>query len=112
MNDNWEQSFQLQPPKHDTVEKKNFMAVISDGKGDDIIFQFFKVKIQDFDGLLAEVIEDHFGSTNSFALEYVQELDMYGLLAKDIKSNALFNKKFHIDSFLDILDSTISELKK
>ena len=112
MSQQWDNSFALQAPEHETVEKDHFTCIVVDGKGDDLIFQFFNVKIDDFEEVIAEVIEEHFGNTNGFAIEYVSELKMYGLLYKDAKDTPLFSRDFHVHAFLDILDSTITELQK
>ena len=103
---------QLMAPNNETVNKDNFTCTVIDGKGYDNIFQFFEVKIEDFDDLIAEVIEDHFGNTEPFAIEYVPELSMYGLLAKDQRDGPMYNSDFHIHTFLDLLDKTITEMLK
>tara|TARA_Y100001972_G_C7469764_1_gene239262 strand:+ start:244 stop:582 length:339 start_codon:yes stop_codon:yes gene_type:complete len=101
----------LQIPNNETIDKDNFTCTVVDGKGTDNIFQFFNVKIDDFDEVLAETIEDHFGNTEGYALEFVSEMSMYGLLAKNQRDNPLFNKEFYVDQFLDLLDKTITELQ-
>lgn len=111
-NTDWQELFQLQVPEHETIDKDNFSCIVVNGKGNDLIFQFFSIKDPDFDETVAEVIEDHFGNTEAFAIEYVREMDMYGLLAKDIKDNPLFSKEFHVYQFLDLLSKTITELQK
>lgn len=106
------QQIKLTIPEHQEYDRNSFSCLVVDGKRNDLIFQFFKVKTADFSDIIAEVIEDHFGDTNKFAIEYVREMDMFGLLAKDIKDNPLFSKEFHIVRFLDLLDKTITELQK
>lgn len=105
-------SHKLEIPRHEEIQRDNFQCIVVDGKGDDLIFQFFEVTIKPFSDIVAEVIEDHFGSTDKFAIEYVAELKMYGLLAKDLKSNPLFSKETHIVKFLDLVDKTITEYLK
>lgn len=100
--------FQLAMPEHEEITHNNFTCIVVDGKGSDLIFQFFSVKVQDFENIIAEVIEDHFGSTDNFAIEYVTELSMFGLLYKDAKAHPLFSKEFHIYKFLSLLDDTIT----
>jgi hypothetical protein len=102
----------LEAPEHEDIECTNFKCIVVDGKGFDVIFQFFNLKFQDFRDLAAEAVESHFGSTNGFAIEFVEELKMYGLLAKDLKENPLFNKEFHIYDFVDLLDKTLTEVQK
>ena len=112
MTPDWNQNFSLRIPDNEDIEKSNFSCIVVDGKGYDTIFQFFNVKSSDFDEVIAEVIEDHFGDTEGFAIEYVDEMDMFGLLAKDLKDNPMFSRDFHIYDFLDLLDSTITELNE
>ena len=112
MNQNWEEFFSLQTPEHEDVKKDNFECIVVDGKGTDLIFQMFSLKVDEVEELVAEVIEDHFGDTENFAIEFVPEMGMYGLLYKNAKDNPLFSKDFHVYEFLDILDKTITELQK
>ena len=105
-------SHKLEAPKHEDIKRDNFQCIVVDGKGDDLIFQFFSIKISSFNALIAEIIEDHFGSTDGFAIEYVPEMGMYGLLAKDLKSNPLFSKEAHVIRFLDLVDKTVTEYLK
>lgn len=109
---NWDSLFSLQTPEHEDLTYDNFQCIVVDGKGADLIFQFFAVKVDDFDEIAAEVIDDHFGDTAGFAIEYVPEMGMYGLLYKDAKDNPLFSKEFHVYDFLDMLSKTITELQK
>ena len=112
MNQDWESQFHLQTPEHEEIDLANFNCIVVDGKGHDLIFQIFEVKIDDFEELIAEVIEEHFGATEGFAIEYVPEMSMYGLLYKDARTDALFNKEFHVYEFLDLVSNTITELQK
>ena len=111
MTPDWSTGFSLAAPENETVAKDNFNCLVVAGKGLDNIFQFFEVKIDDFEELIAEVIEDHFGDTEGFAIEYVPELKMYGLLAKDQRDNPMYSRDFHIYDFLDLLSNTITELQ-
>ena len=106
------QKISLSVPENKEYKRDNFTCLVVAGKGTDLIFQFFDVKYKDFPQVTAEVIEDHFGDTNNFAIEYVREMDMFGLLAKNIKDNPLFSEEFHVIRFLDLLSKTITELKK
>ena len=112
MTPDWNEKFTLTAPENETIDMKNFSCMVVHGKGLDNIFQFFRVKFPEFDELVAEVIEEHFGDTDLFAIEYVGELDMFGLLAKDQRDNPLYSKDFHVYGFLDLLDSTIDQLKQ
>lgn len=106
------EGLKLVAPENEEIFKDSFMCIAKDGKGLDNIFQFFSIKVKDFPQILAEVIEDYFGDTSKYALEYVPELKMYGLLAKDQRDNPLYSKKFHIHGFLTFLDNTIKEIQK
>jgi len=106
----WNSLFELQTPEHEDLDYDNFNCLVVDGKGDDIIFQFFKVQVDEFEEITAEVIEEHYGDTDGFAIEFVPELKMYGLLYKDAKSNPLFSKEFHVYDFLELLSNTITEI--
>lgn len=108
----WGSLFSLQTPQHEDISTDNFECIVVDGKGDDIIFQFFGIKTEEFDEIIAEVIEEYFGTTEGFAIEYIPEMSMYGLLYKDAKANPLFSKEFHVHDFLDLLSNTITELQK
>lgn len=111
MTPDWNEKFSLSAPENETVDLDNFSCIVVHGKGMDNIFQFFKVKFDDFEELIAEVIEEHFGDTESYAIEYVDELNMFGLLAKDQRDNPLYSKDFHVYGFLELLDNTIEQLK-
>jgi len=80
-------------------------------KGDDIIYQFFKVKHPDFRSLLAEIIESHFGSTNTFAAASVPELKSLGVIAKGVLASPLFNFSHYTSEFLSLVDSCLEESK-
>ena len=110
--EHWGQKLQIEIPAYDEIEKDVFNCIVVEGKDLDLIFQFFSVKCEDFEETIAEVIEDHFGNTEDFAIEFVTELDMFGLLAKNIKDNPLFSKEFHVHAFLDLLAKTITELQE
>ena len=107
----WDSLFSLHTPEHEDLSFDNFNCIVVDGKGTDIIFQFFNTETKDFEEICAEVIDDHFGDTEGFAIEYVPEMEMYGLLYKDAKDNPLFSRDFHVYDFLDILSKTITELQ-
>jgi hypothetical protein len=85
--------------------------VVLRGDGD-IIYHFHEIKYQDFRKLLAEVVESHFGSTDAFKLDEVYEIPgTWGLLAKGVRTNPLFNFDFYTTEFLGLLESTLEELK-
>ena len=97
------------PPRME-YEGENFRAEIVH-KGDDLIYQFFRVRHPDFRSLLAEVIESHFGSTNAFTAASVPELKSLGVRAKGVTDNTFFNLDHFTSSFLGLVDSCLGELK-
>lgn len=103
--------WQLEAPEHEEVEATNFRCIVVEGKGFDTIFQFFNANFEDFEEVAAEVVEDHYGNTDGFAIEFVKELNMHGLLAKDLRDNPLFSKEHHIYDFIELLDSTLTVIK-
>jgi hypothetical protein len=86
-------------------------TIVLRGEGD-IIYQFFGVKHPDFKGFLAEVVDEHFGSTDDFRVDYIQELKSWSLLAKDVRTRPLFNFKHYTEDFMWLLDAALEEFKK
>mgnify|MGYP001208656263 CR=1 FL=1 len=101
--------FSIEPRR--SFEGNNFEAMAVLKKDNNIIFQFFNAKRKDFRDILAEVIEDYFGSTDNFAVAYEKELQSYSLLGKELQSFPMFSTDTHIDKFFSLLDNTIEELK-
>lgn len=95
------------PPRMEYLGE-NFKAEIV-RKGDDLIYQFFRVRHSDFRGFLAEIIESHFGTTNSFSAASVPELKSLGVRAKGVLDSPFFNLAHYTSSFLDLVDSCLSE---
>ncbi len=102
-----EVSFNL-PPRM-VYEGKNFKAEIV-SRGDDLIYQFFRVRHTDFRRLLAEIIEEHFGNTTSFSAATVPELKSLGVLAKGVTNNPFFNLDHYTSGFLGLVDDCLSEV--
>lgn len=96
------------PPRM-IYEGKNFRAEII-SKGDDLIYQFFKVKHGDFRGFLAEIIEAHFGNTASFSAATVPELKSLGVRAKGVTNNPFFNLNHYTSGFLGLVDDCLGEV--
>jgi hypothetical protein len=96
------------PPRM-MYQGRNFKADIV-SSGDDLIYQFFRVKHSDFRKLLAEIIESHFGNTNSFSAATVPELKSLGVRAKGVTSNPFFNLEHYTSGFLDLVDNCLSEV--
>jgi hypothetical protein len=80
-------------------------------KGDDLIYQFFRVKHPDFRSFLAEIIESHFGNTNVFSAATVPELKSLGVRAKGVLNSPLFNFNHYTSDFLNLVDSCLGEAK-
>lgn len=86
--------------------------VVLRGRGD-VIFHFHDVRRSDFRDLLAEVVEEHFGTTDSFYFDDVPELEKtFGLLAKGVRNHPLYNQKHFIEDFLHLLDAVLIEAGK
>jgi hypothetical protein len=78
----------------------------------DLIFHFHGVDHPDFQTLLAEVVEAHFGTTDAFRVDRVIELPgTWGLLAKGARSRPMFNLKFYTEDFLWLLDRVLQEAR-
>ena len=88
---------------------ENFKAEIV-SKGDDLIYQFFGVKHDDFRNLLSEIIESHFGSTDKFSAAYVPELKSLGVRAKGVAGSSFFNYDHYTSGFLGLVDRVLSEV--
>lgn len=85
--------------------------VVPRGEGD-LIFHFHEIKHSDFSTLLAEVVESHFGSTDAFRIDRVIEIPgTWGLLAKGVRANPMFNLKFYTEDFLWLLDRVLQETR-
>jgi len=82
--------------------------IVTRGEGD-LIYHFHGIKHDDFKQLLADVVESHFGDTDDFKVDYVPELKAYGLLAKGVRKNPMFNLKFYTEDFLWLLDGVLKE---
>lgn len=100
---------QFSIPPRATYYGKNFKAEIV-LRGDDLIYQFFKVKHQDFSTLLAEVIEEHFGRTDSFSAAYVPELESLGVRAKGVCDAPFFDYRHYTEKFLGLVDRCLQEV--
>jgi hypothetical protein len=96
------------------VKQKNFSAHVVFRSEGDVIFQFFELpkKFKEFEPLLAEAVESHFGSTDKFALAHVPELRSWALLAQGLQDTALYSQAQHIDKFLELIDLAIDEVRK
>lgn len=78
-------------------------------RGDDLIYQFYGVRNTDFQDLLAEIIEAHFGKTDDFSVTYIPEVQSWGLRAKDVRANPFFNYDHFTVRFLDLVDHCLRE---
>jgi len=96
-------------PTRGEYKGKNFRAEIV-LKDEDIIYQLFDFRVKDMRNLMAEVIESHFGSTESFRAAEIPELDSLGIIAKKVRSYPLFNFKHYTEDFLSLTDKVLGEL--
>ena len=96
-------------PPRARYEGRNFRAEIVT-KGDDLIYQFFKVRHPDFRSFLAEIIESHFGTTRAFSAASVPELASLGVRAKKVVDSPMFNYRHYTENFLDLVDQCLSEV--
>jgi len=88
---------------------ENFRAEIV-AKGDDLIYQFFDVRNDDFRNLLAEVIEAHFGSTDKFSASYIPEVKSMGVHANGVVGSPFFNYDHYTKDFLELVDTVLGEV--
>lgn len=96
------------PPETSEFQGKRLTARVVK-KDSDLIFQFFLTKFpSDFPTLLAEVVESHFGSTDSFKLDHVPELNSYALLAKGILDRPTVRVDYVTTDFLNLLDEVLN----
>jgi len=77
-------------------------------KGDDVIFQLFDKFPPNFEALLAEVVESHFGATEGFKIDHVKELGSYALLGKDLLARPTVNMAYVTTGFLTLLDDVLN----
>ena len=96
-------------PPRAMYEGRNFRAEIV-SKGDDLIYQFFRVKHSDFRNFLAEIIESHFGNTDSFSAASVPELKSLGVRAKRVADSPFFSYRHYTSDFLGLVDSCLEEV--
>lgn len=82
--------------------------IVPRGDGD-LIYHFSNIKHPDFKKILAEVVEQHFGATDDFRIDFVPELQAWGLLAKNVRKKPLFNLMFYTEDFLWLLDAVLKE---
>jgi hypothetical protein len=95
------------PPRAEYRGKK-FKAVIV-VKNDDLIYQFFNVRHKDFQTLLAEIIEAHFGKTDDFSASYVPEFESLAVRAKKVCESPFFNYSHYTEKFLDLVDRCLDQ---
>ena len=74
----------------------------------DVIFHFFlNSPLPDFDLLLAECVESHFGSTDTFSVAYTPEVSSWGLKAEGLRTLPLYSAKSHVEAFLKLVDDSL-----
>lgn len=64
-----------------------------------------------FRDLLAEVIEAHFGSTESFAVDYVPEMSSYALIGRGLLARPIVDRDHLTTHFARLLDAAVHVLR-
>jgi hypothetical protein len=95
------------PPRAEYRGKKFRAEIVR--KGDDLIYQFFRYRHPDFQGLLAAIIEAHFGKTDNFSAAFVPELESLAVRAKGVCDLPFFNYSHYTEKFLDLVDGCLQE---
>lgn len=83
----------------------------------DMIYQFFfpkKLKPvgTDFESLLADTVQAHFGTLTPFSLDRVEELESWALLAKNVRDSPLYSEEHYTTAFLTLLDLALDEAER
>ena len=88
------------------------VMIVFRGEGD-IIFHFPKIRHKDFKNLLSAVVESHFNTMDPFRVDHIPEMKLWSMLAKNVRTNPLFNMKHYVEDFLWLLDGTLeADLKE
>ena len=66
---------------------------------------------RDFQNLLSQVVEEHFGSVDDFRVENVHELRQWGLLAVGVRTRPLFRETYYYEDFLVLLDRVLTAVE-
>lgn len=104
----------VEPREEVTLKHTRFQVVYREDSGD-VIFQVFP-ESQKWPGpgeareFLAAVIEDYFGDTSRFSASYVPELESWGIRASGLLNLPSYDKDFHVDRFLHMMDDTVDAL--
>ena len=107
-----EEELGIEPREEVELAHGRAVAVFRDSG--DVIFQFFpdrtwppQAEARQF---LAEVIEAHFGDTERFSASYVPELDSWAVKASQLANIVSYDKVFHVDAFIQLVDDTVDAL--
>ena len=95
-------------------ERSKFFACYLTPRGRyDFVIQFLDVRgdASQFPELLAECVEEFFGSTGDFALDQPFD-ETYGLLMRGIRQVPGFTHESHIYGFLRLVDNALAALKE
>ena len=83
----------------------------------DIIYQFFfprKLKLRgtDFESLLADTVDAHFGTLKPFSLDEVPEVESWAMLARNVRDLPMYNADHYAAGFITLLDLALDEAEK
>jgi hypothetical protein len=107
------QRTQMSVTPREELEGLHIHIVIAYPTEPHIIFQItLKRPFEDFRALLGEVIEEHFGSTDKFRASFEEDLGTWSVICLGARDNPLFNKQFHVEDFLSLLDIAVDEARK
>jgi len=97
--------------EREEIEGKNITATVVFKDNNDIVYQLFPSYRDDFRSILAEAVEIHFGSTDSFKVHEVSELKSWALLAEGVQGRPFYNKDFYVDEFVTLIDMALEEVR-
>jgi len=92
------------------IEGQNLRADLVRRNSDVILHLYPHRSVPDFERLVAEVVESHFGTTEGFCLDRVPELRSWALLMYRVADKPLFRPEFYVEQFLELLDAVLSEV--
>lgn len=108
--------FEAPPPREVFEDERAKLEVIFREDGD-VIFQIFP-KVKGFPvgerlgrTFLAEAIEAHFGSTDSFEGGFTEELGSWAVKAKGLQGRLGYKPEYHVLGFVEFLVTAIGELE-
>lgn len=89
------------PPREEYELTKNLRADVVFRDDGDVIFHLFSNTFpSDTRTFLADLIEQHFGSTDRFSASAVPELKSWAILAHGLQNLPAYEHDFHVRAFL------------